>query len=185
MRLLRSSWRILIALDSNNETMYNHNNDTSLCGRRLMRYHCDTALEKDLTQAQQKVLANIEKRIRILKEDIYKNNDPTRVNGGVGTVFLTATSNLLRRLFNSISYSDIPDIISHVKTAVDKGKKLFFSKHTNTYISVNKFKQHDSPIYDDSALNMLHRMLIFQHNVSALEYDQEYTTRTLAILTRR
>ena len=101
VRLLRSNWRILIALDSNNGTMYNHNNDTSLCGRRLMRYHCDRALERDLTQAQQKVLANIEKRIRILKEDIYKNNDPTRVSRGVGTVFLTATSNLLRGLFNS------------------------------------------------------------------------------------
>ena len=185
VRLLRSNWRILIALDSNNGTMYNHNNDTSLCGRRLMRYHCDRALERDLTQAQQKVLANIGKRIRILKEDIYKNNDPTRVNRGVGTVFLTATLNLLRGLFNSISYSDIPDIISHVKTTVDKEKELFFSRHTTTHVSVNKFKQHDNPIYDDSALNMLHRMLIFQHNVLALEYDQEYTTRTLAILTRR
>ena len=185
LKLVRSSWRILIALDSNNGTMYGHSNDTFLCGRRLMRYHCDAALEKDLTTAQQKVLTNIEKRIRILKEDIYKNNDPTRVNRGVGTVFLTATSNLLRGLFNSISYSDIPEIISHVKTAVDKGKELFFSKRTKTHVAINKFKQHDNPALDDSALNLLHRMLTFQHNVSALEYDQEYTYRTLAILTRR
>ena len=148
LRLLRSTWRLIISLNASLTFKSMIPFDMSLqnaaaCGTRLTADECYILSEIDTGNSRMEVLFEIDRQIKNIKDDLRLNGIVSRnkrsfdiISNGV----LNWGTKAVKGLFGTLTSSDLKDIYTSVADAIKQGYAFLFLRNKKTHVYTKNFR---------------------------------------------